>query len=279
VDLGTGNDRLQLTGAFDESWVRAGFGSDVVLLGGGGDLTGRLSGGDGIDRLGFEARTQGVDVRLERDWVLDLPSRAKDGFELDADDWEEALEDVLTIDSFEIVVGSAKADVLSAKASDLLLQGGAGDDWLLIDMGASKDPFGTNSLLVHGGVGRDTYLFHGWDQPGYSWASSPVQLDMSVLELREGKERLATANGRGDVSLLSVATNRGDAPLGTTLLPIDTIENLLAGIAEPDHNRLAIASSLGEGGMLVMLGDQMPSRYAPVATFRFDQEDLVVWNR
>jgi len=29
----------------------------------------------------------------------------------------------------------------------------------------------------------------------------------------------------------------------------------------------------------VMLGDQMPSRYAPVATFRFDQEDLVVWNR
>lgn len=279
VDLGAGNDRLQLTGAFDESWIRAGFGDDVVLLGGSGDLTGWLSGGEGVDRLGFEARTKGVDVRLERDWVLDLPNRAKDGFELDADDWEDALEDVLTIDGFEIVVGSGKADVLSANASDLLLQGGAGDDWLLINMASPRDPFDANSLLVHGGLGRDTYLFHGWEQPGYTWSNNPVHLDISVLELREGKERLATANGRGDVSLLSVASNRGDAPFGTTLLPIDTIENLLAGIAEPEQNRLAIASSLGEGGMLVMLGDQMPLRYAPVATFRFDQEDLVVWNR
>ena len=278
VLLGDGDDRLRLHGAIDESTVLAGAGDDVVLISGRGDLTGFVSGGEGIDRLAFTNRSSGVDVRLERDWQLDLPTRALDGFEIDADDWQDALEHVLTIDGFELVLGSDGSDVLSASSSDLLLQAGDGDDWLLINMAPQYDPLGLDNLLVHGGTGLDTYLFHGWNDPTDLSGRGPVHLDVSVLELLEGKDRLATANQRGDVSLLAISPAGLESPLGTQLLKIDSIENLLSGISDSDNGTFAIATSLGEGGTLVMLADQLPARYAPVATFRYDQADLVVWN-
>jgi hypothetical protein len=278
VQLGSGDDRLQVRGDIEDSEIVAGDGDDVVVISGRGELSGKVSGGLGLDRLSFHNRRDSVDVRLESDWQLDLPGRARDGFNVSDYDYGHALQDVFTQEGFEIIVGTPQSDVLSAKASDLLVQGGDGDDWLLLNATTLPDILGSSGLLVHGGNGMDTYLFHGWQAQSAPASLGLAHLDVSVLELMEGKDRLATLDHAGNISILSISKDGASSPANTSLVPIGTIESLLSGMTSQNQHQLAIASDVGFGGALVLLDDQIDRRYSSLATFRFDQEDLVTWS-
>jgi hypothetical protein len=278
VRLGSGDDRLQVRGDIEDSEIVAGDGDDIVVVSGRGELSGKISGGLGVDRLSFHNRSESVDVRLESDWQLDLPGRARDGFGVSDYDYDRALQDVFTQEGFEIIVGTSRSDVLSAKAGDLLVQGGDGDDWLLLNASTSPDILGSGGMLVHGGSGMDTYLFHGWQAQPTHASLGLAHLDVSVLELTEGKDRLATLDQTGSVAILSVSNDGASSPANTNLIPIGTIESLLSGMPIQNNHKLAIASDLGVGGALVLLDGQGDLRYSSLATFRFDQEDLVVWS-
>ncbi len=132
----TGNDRLLgfagadvMTGGLGQDYVDGGAGNDLIFTRGDGD---RLSGGEGVDTLGF-AGTLGITVNLLRG------TSSVD----------------VVFQQFENVRGSSSADNIAGDAWGNVLDGGGGND-VLSGFGGADQLFGADGAdIIYGNDGAD----------------------------------------------------------------------------------------------------------------------------
>lgn len=223
--------------------VDLGGNDDLVFLDFNSSLTGQLLGGSGLDRLSFRSWSDPVSVDLDRGQATGLYGGLAGGF-----------------NSIEAASGGTNSDVLSASGQFSAIDGGDGDDLLLVRWTPwlASD---TRGLQVNGGSGNDLIVMSLLDasQPE-SWDKAfglPDLLDVDLtsalgsgdtlgwlLNPQEGVLRLHPSglDGLGDLRQLPIA------PLEQLLLGMDSSMQQLAVNTQP------LVDGTGPAE-LVLLGD------------------------
>jgi hypothetical protein len=231
--------------------VDLGSGNDVALMDFNASLTGALLGGSGLDRLEYNNWTLPVFVDLDRGAATGIAG-GRSGF----------------LQGFEQVVGGLGSDTLISSGAFDAIDGGEGDDLLILRWSPwlSSDGVG---LQVRGGGGSDLVVFSGLEQQipafwdGQSGLPDLVDLDLSPtlaggigLSDRIGWLRTEPiAGGDFQESLLELSPSGLDGIGDARLLPIAPLEQLLVGM-ESDTRQLAIAWDGQFGSQLHLLGSQ-----------------------
>jgi len=223
--------------------VDLGGNDDLVFLDFNSSLTGQLLGGSGLDRLSFRSWSDPVSVDLDRGQATGLYGGLAGGFK-----------------SIEAASGGINSDVLSASGQFSAIDGGDGDDLMLVRWTPwlASD---TRGLQVNGGGGNDLIVMSLLDasQPE-SWDKAfglPDLLDVDLtsalgsgdtlgwlLNPQEGVLRLHPSglDGLGDLRQLPIA------PLEQLLLGMDSSMQQLAVNTQP------LVDGTGPAE-LVLLGD------------------------
>lgn len=141
----TGTDHADvLTGDAQGNVLNGGAGDDLIIGGAGADA---LLGGTGIDTLSYATAVAGVDVRLHLGQVRN-----------DGDGSADA------VSGFENVIGSAFNDLLIGGAENNVFTGGTGADILLGQGGDDVLSGGAGALnTLQGGAGDDWYILDAAD--------------------------------------------------------------------------------------------------------------------
>jgi len=261
VDSGNARELLKLDGidAGNYGGVRfrdvetfaLGAGNDVTLLSLDGTLTGRLLGGDGLDRLEYSNWTLPVTVDLDRGVATGIGSG-----------------NAGSLTGFEQVLGGGGNDTLISSGLYAGLDGADGDDVLFLRWSPWLSE-GETPLQLRGGAGNDLFVIAGLEQaPPQSWDGQSGLPDLVDLDLRETPGGgIGLSDGIGwlrDVTLADGSVQQQFQRLTPTgvegigdirLLPIAPLEQLLAGMNN-DTPQLAIAWDGGSDAQLLLLGSQ-----------------------
>jgi Ca2+-binding RTX toxin-like protein len=235
----------------DVSNLELGNGDDVAIVALEGTLTGRLMGGNGLDRLEFTNWQLPVSVDLD----LGTASGIGGG-----------------INGFEAVVGGVGNDTLVASGGFSSIEGSAGNDvlWLRWSPWLAGDG---NALHAAGGSGVDLFVFDGIDltvPSGWNGSSGIPYLDDLDLSGRNGTTSTSGIGLADQLAWVQNTTNTDGSPLrqlirvkssgldgigNATLLPIAPLEQLLSGMTD-GTKQMAIAydSSFKTSPELVLLG-------------------------
>jgi Ca2+-binding RTX toxin-like protein len=231
-----------------------GAGNDVVIFNFNASLTGRLLGGDGLDRLEFLSWQSPVSVDLDLGQASAIFSGQPGG-----------------ISGFEAATGGAGNDLLAASGRHRGLAGGGGSDTFLLRWSPWESPARTG-LIVGLNPQSDRLVLSGlearaprrWDGrfglpviEGLDLAEAEGVSDQILWERQSGVLRLTPSGSRGV----------GDA----RLLPIAPLESLLSGMdSRSGLSQLAVNTTplLNAGGNpaeLVLLGAPGPDPYRTIA--------------
>ena len=239
-----------------------GFGNDVVIMELASSLTGRLLGGNGLDRLDFHNWSLPVTVDLDQGSATAIRGGAPGGLQ-----------------GFEKVNGGNGNDLLVSSGAFLGIDGGLGDDVMYLRWSPWLSA-NQQGIEVNGGPGKDLFVFSGmdgerpssWD--GQSGLPNLGDFDLSYdnssgigLTDRIGLVQTTLAADGSQKQVFTELTPSGLAGLGNPkLLPIAPIEQLLSGMSDKTK-QLAIsydplANRLPD---LVMLGNNGKGTYETVA--------------
>ena len=233
----------------DIGTISLGRGDDVVVMDLNGTLTGRLLGGEGLDRLEFTNWSLPVQVDLDLGSSTAIMAGRPGG-----------------LLGIEQVVGGLGNDLLVSSGAFAGIDGADGDDTLYLRWSPWLSPADAG-LQLRGGAGRDLFVISGLDQPlpqGWDRVSGlPVLTDLDLSS--------AGPTGIGLTDRIAwerqVLQPSGVEGLGNArLLPIAPLEQLLGGMTD-DTRQLAIASDglSSGGGVLHLLGSNGQGTSQPVA--------------
>lgn len=228
-----------------------GSGNDVALIGIEGTLTGRLFGGDGLDRLEFNNWTLPVSVDLDRGSATAIGGGAAGA-----------------VRGFEQVIGGLGSDILSSSGAFAGIDGNDGDDLLFLRWSPWLTE-GDRRLQVRGGTGRDLFVISGLEDAPPAWwdgrSGLPDLVDLDQSGTADGSIGLTDTigwlrrepvAGGGSKDVYQQLTPSGVAGVGDArLLPIAPLEQLLAGMST-ETRQLAIAFDGHSEAQLVLLGSQ-----------------------
>lgn len=232
--------------------VELGGGDDVTILDLGGSLTGKLLGGNGLDRLEFSNWTLPVSVDLDLGSATAIGAGASG-----------------SLVGFELVAGGLGKDSLTSSGAFLGIDGAGGDDVLYLRWSPWLTA-GDTALHVRGGPGRDLFVISGLEQgTPLSWDRKNgipqlVDLDLGFNGTTNGIGitdtigwvRSQTLPGGESQQTFERLTPSGLAGIGDArLLPIAPLEQLLAGMGS-NTQQLAIATDSNGGGQLYLLGSE-----------------------
>ena len=232
-----------------------GRGDDVALISLEGTLSGRLLGGDGLDRLEFSNWDLPVSVDLDLGSATGIFAGARGG-----------------ISGFEQVYGGSDDDLLAASGRYDGLSGLEGDDVLFLRWSPwlSSDGHG---LQLRGDGGQDLFVIAGlesaiptdWDGLSGIPVLADLNLDLDATGGGEG-DRLGWlrqsggAEGGSSASLIRLIPSGIEGLGDSRLLPIAPLEQLLSGMGDAT-SQLAIAwDPTGADGLaeLHLLGSEGP---------------------
>lgn len=214
-----------------------GGGDDVALMSLEGTLTGRLLGGNGLDRLEFSNWELPVAVDLD----LGIATAIGGG-----------------IGGFEQVIGGIGSDRLAASGLFAGLDGNEGDDVLFLRW----SPWLSGSdqgLELHGGGGRDLFVITGlessipagWDGIFGIPTLTDLQIDLDPTGSGSG-DRIGWLREQPSGSspeFLSLIPSGLEGLGDARLLPIAPLEQLLSGMTDGTR-QLAIALDASPGSLL-----------------------------
>jgi Ca2+-binding RTX toxin-like protein len=171
ITTGAGND--DLVGDGSANILNTGAGNDSLIGGGGNDT---LIGGAGTDQAVFAGygSAGGTSVNIMVDLSVTGPQDTGEGL-----DTLSGVENVITGDGDDILIGDEGANTLSAGNGNDTLTGGLGDDTLL------------------GGAGNDTAVYLGLNGAG---ATVPITVDLSRTDAQGTGEGLDTLSGIENVT-------------------------------------------------------------------------------
>lgn len=235
----------------DVETVALGSGNDVTLLGLDGTLTGRLLGGDGLDRLEYSNWSTPVNVDLDRG--------AATGIGADASG---------SLSGFEQVIGGLGNDTLISSGAFAGIDGSDGDDVMFLRWSPWLS-LGETPLQIRGGAGSDLFVISGLEQaPPSSWDGSsglPDLVDLNLNQTPNGGIGLTDsigwlrnqtqADGSVQQSFQRLTTSGVEGIGNSRLLPIAPLEQLLAGMSD-DTRQLAIGQDSAGDSHLYLLGSQ-----------------------
>ena len=235
----------------DVETVALGSGNDVTLLGLDGTLTGRLLGGDGLDRLEYSNWSTPVNVDLDRG--------AATGIGADASG---------SLSGFEQVIGGLGNDTLISSGAFAGIDGADGDDVMFLRWSPWLS-LGETPLQIRGGAGSDLFVISGLEQaPPSSWDGSsglPDLVDLNLNQTPNGGIGLTDsigwlrnqtqADGSVQQSFQRLTTSGVEGIGNSRLLPIAPLEQLLAGMSD-DTRQLAIGQDSAGDSHLYLLGSQ-----------------------
>ncbi|WP_411876450.1 hypothetical protein [Vulcanococcus limneticus] len=211
-----------------------GDGNDKVRMGQQAKLDGVLVGGAGKDLIDYSSFTTPV--------MVDLDAGTATGV-------------LGGIAGIEGVLGGKGNDKISFSASAQVVDGGAGNDLLVLNWNPWTTT-ATQGVKILGGAGRDLFVFAGLDTsvPPPSWNGSsglPTFADLKLVNSASGiglTDRIAkstTVVGAGGAvtTIVQELTPSGISGIGDTrLLPIAPLDQLLSGSSSlQDSSQLAIA--------------------------------------
>ncbi|PZR85050.1 MAG: hypothetical protein DI537_31610 [Stutzerimonas stutzeri] len=186
---GDGNDRLR--GGAGDDFLLGGAGNDTLAGGEGND---RFDGGDGVDTADYSAETDDVSVDLS------TGTANGDGVGLD------------TLTGIENVTGGAGEDVLIGNDLANILDGGAGDDRIVIGAGdTAKGGAGDDVIEVKAGAGAAATIDGGADSdtvkllgPGTGSLAAPTGVER--LEVVSGSWSVAGSGAYDEIAIRNGAT-------------------------------------------------------------------------
>lgn len=159
-----GNDRITvaggdsfLYGGTGDDWMLGGSNNDLLNGGAGNDV---MNGGLGIDWVDYQDATGGVTVDLARTTAQNTGSM---GFD--------------TLSNFEMIAGSAFADVLKAASIGSTIYGFLGNDLLTGRAGADLLNGGVGDDSISGGGGNDTIVPEDWASIGNDTVDGGTGID------------------------------------------------------------------------------------------------------
>lgn len=231
--------------------IGLGPGNDVSVVNFNSSLTGRLLGGEGLDRLDYSNWSDSV--------YVDLDAGIATGFQQG-------------IAGFEEAVGGEGNDFLAASGSRKEIDGGGGDD-VLFHIWSPWLSESDEGVALYGNEGEDIFVFTGLNQPIPSeWnqrSGLPVikDIDFSINPANNrhndaiGFFDIAQGEEEGSLPYLQVLTPSDLDGLGdVTRLPISTIDKLLLGAENSTREQLAIGriDENSTEGTLYLLGGSHP---------------------
>ena len=242
IDGGKGNDKLYGSGGNDTIYGRdgkdkiyGGFGEDTIFGGKGKDT---IDGGDGKDTIAtVDGENSGrdtivgdsndqkfevsEDVSRLRETMANVPEeKINYAFGTDGDD-EINITAGSSYGTFIVSVNGEEREYTRTELSNMIIDGGAGNDKIHIDDnvnvnlhitgglgndtiygGAGADTIYDNygSNTIHGGAGNDVIVAHGWDENGLSGNRNIIYGDdgRDYIETGDGNDLIYGGNG-GDV--------------------------------------------------------------------------------
>ncbi|HEV7256527.1 MAG TPA: hypothetical protein VGN82_01975 [Bosea sp. (in: a-proteobacteria)] len=186
---GDGNDRL--VGGLGDDFLLGGDGNDTLVGGEGNDL---LDGGEGIDTADYSAETTGVTV--------DLPTGKATSEDIGTD----------TLQGIENVVGGAGNDVLIGNDLANVLNGGAGNDRIVVGAGDTAiGGEGDDSIEVKAGAGAATIVDGGAANDiikllGSGTGSLAASTGVERLEVQGGSWSVAGSAAYNEIAIRNGAT-------------------------------------------------------------------------
>ncbi len=214
--------------------IALGDGNDKVRMGQQAKLDGVLVGGSGTDLLDYSSATNSIAVDLDAGTATGVLGG---------------------IAGFEGVIGGGGNDALTFSASAQVVDGGAGNDLLVLNWNPWTTT-ATQGVTILGGAGRDLFVFAGLDSsiPPPSWNGSsglPTFADLRLtnsvggigLTDRVAKSTTVVGSGGAVTTIVQELTPSGISGLGDTrLLPIAPLDQLLSGSSSlQNSSQLAIA--------------------------------------
>lgn len=243
--------------------VNLGEGDDVAIIDFKTTLTGKLLGGEGLDRLDFSNWKDPINVDLIVGISTGIYGSRPMG-----------------VSEFEQVTGGEGSDIIASTGSADRLEGSGGDDVLFHEWSPwlSDEKEGTK---LYGNNGQDIFVISGLDQPipnewdGRIGLPTIKDLDLSQQPIAPRTEtkyndriglvaRTTNENGFGEsyIQLLTPSdlNGIGDA----TKLPIGTVDKLFLGAGNSNVEQLAIGLSTmdEQSDMLYYIGDNNKSPIA-----------------
>jgi hypothetical protein len=239
--------------------------NDVVIMELGSSLTGKLLGGDGLDRLEYHNWTLPVTVDLDQGSATAIRGGAAS-----------------SLQGFEKVIGGNGNDLLVSSGAFLGIDGGLGDDVMYLRW---TPWLSTNQLgiQVNGGSGKDVFVFSGLDaEKPSSWDGQSGLPNLSDFDLSYDNSKGIGLTDRIGVVNTTLAADGSQKQLFTELmpsglsgvgdvklLPIAPIEQLLSGMSD-NTKQLAISFDPLSNRLpdLVMLGSNGKGTYGTVANLQ-----------
>jgi hypothetical protein len=235
--------------------IELGRGDDLVIMDLQGTLTGKLLGGNGLDRLEFSEWTLPVNVDLDLGSATAINGGRAQG-----------------ISGFEQVVGGLANDLLSGSSAFAGINGGYGDDALFLRWNPWRSPSNEGTQLI-GGPGRDLFVLGGLEEEiSANWDGTsglPRLMDLDLISATPAapgqvqgiglSDQLAwlrqevLPNGVITQSLQRLTPSGLDGLGDARQLPIAPLEQLLSGMTDGTR-QLAIAVDPAGGGTLELLG-------------------------
>jgi len=242
--------------------------NDVVIIELGSSLTGKLLGGDGLDRLEFHNWSLPVTVDLDQGASTAIGGGSSG-----------------RLQGFEKVIGGNGNDLLISSGAFMGIDGGLGDDVMYLRW----SPWLSNSdkgLQVNGGPGKDLFVFSGLDaEKPTSWDGQFGLPNLSDFDLsydnskgigltdRIGVVQTTLAADGSQKQLFTELTPSGLTGIGNVkLLPIAPIQQLVSGMTD-NTKQLAISFDPLSNRLpdLVMLGNNGKGSYGTVAHLQINR--------
>ena len=243
--------------------VNLGEGDDVALIDFKTTLTGKLLGGEGLDRLDFSNWKDPIKVDL----ILGISTGVYGSKPMD-------------VSEFEQVTGGEGPDIISSTGSAVRLEGSGGDDVLfhqwspwLSDRKEGTELYGNNGQDIFVISGLDQTIPNEWD--GRIGLPTIKDLDLSQQPIEPGTEpeyndriglvaKTNDENGFGESYIQLLTPSDLDGIGDATKLPIGTVDKLFLGAENSNVEQLAIGLSTmdNQSDMLYYIGDNNKSPMA-----------------
>lgn len=243
--------------------VNLGEGDDVALIDFKTTLTGKLLGGEGLDRLDFSNWKDPIKVDL----ILGISTGVYGS-------------KPMGVSEFEQVTGGEGPDIISSTGSAVRLEGSGGDDVLfhqwspwLSDRKEGTELYGNNGQDIFVISGLDQTIPNEWD--GRIGLPTIKDLDLSQQPIEPGTEpeyndriglivKTNDENGFGESYTQLLTPSDLDGIGDATKLPIGTVDKLFLGAEKSNVEQLAIGLSTmdNQSDMLYYIGDNNKSPMA-----------------
>ena len=243
--------------------VNLGEGDDVALIDFKTTLTGKLLGGEGLDRLDFSNWQDPIKVDL----ILGISTGVYGS-------------KPMGVSEFEQVTGGEGPDIISSTGSAVRLEGSGGDDVLfhqwspwLSDRKEGTELYGNNGQDIFVISGLDQTIPNEWD--GRIGLPTIKDLDLSQQPIEPGTEpeyndriglvaKTNDENGFGESYTQLLTPSDLDGIGDATKLPIGTVDKLFLGAENSNVEQLAIGLSTmdNQSDMLYYIGDNNKSPMA-----------------